>query len=101
MTKYKSMPYQPYSGYNIEICEKTGHEIGYAAFYHTQYYKEPAPDSEIIEAVHKIAETHTLHALLGEINEFVALEKHKEYDEEKFQWDFELFEGKEDEEDIL
>ena len=99
MTKYVSMKQQPFSGYNVELCAKEYPEHGYAAFYHTQFYAEPSPDSEIIVHVEKIAEANLLHDLMLLVEAWIINEDKANIDEGD--WDLEWFTGREDEEDIL
>ncbi len=81
MTVWINLEHQPFSEYNIQLCQKKAPEIGFAAFYHTWYYAEPSPDSEVLESVTKIAEHLILYELRLLVEDFIVNEGHLEINE--------------------
>jgi len=96
MTVWINLEHQPFSSYDIQLCQKKAPEIGFAAFYHTWYYAEPTPDSEVFESVTKIAEHLVLYELRLLVEDFIVNEGHLEIDESYLEYSISG-----DEEDIL
>lgn len=101
MTVYINLEHQPFSGYNIQLCQKKAPEVGFAAFYHTWYYAEPSPDSEVLESVTKIAEHLILYELRLLVEDFIVKEGHLVIEENNLDWSVTGPTGLSDEEDIL